>query len=137
LRLQLKKDDGLTLVEVIATVILMFIILPSIAAVYMNAAKMSEIGLHRLRCLGLARQEVEFRKSEGFEYLRDVYLQGAPTAVISQPNFADSNIDLETYLEMTTISYEETVLDAIRLSVVARDNLASVEIYAIVVSGGY
>lgn len=137
-----QNNEGFTLVEVIATIIVMMLLLPAISTAYLTAARASEFTLHRLRCLGIARQEMELRKSDGYDYLMENYVEGEePPYVLVQNNFGDSGIDLETTLEETELTYtdesETHTVPALRVKVNAKDNVANVEMYAIVVSGGY
>ena len=132
-------NEGFTLIEVIATIMVMMLLLPAISTTYLTAARASEFALHRLRCLGIARQEMELRKSEGYDVLSEnEQLVTGTIANIKQDNFGESGINLNTTLEEITIEDEGlgAPLPALRVTVNASDSTANVEMYAIIVSGG-
>jgi prepilin-type N-terminal cleavage/methylation domain-containing protein len=124
------NDQGFTLVEIIAVLVILMLVLPAIYTSYTTAARTSELALLRLRCLGIARQELEYQKSLGYEDL----LTKLKQLPIKQPDYGESGIDVVTTLESTTV--EETS-NAVRVTVEASRLSVSVELVALVVEGGF
>lgn len=135
----LYKDEGITLLEIIATLLVIAFLMPAVYMSYATMARASETNLLRLRCLGIARQELELRKSEGYDKLEELFTGEETEVVIEQENFGDSGINLITTIEKTTVTDIDEVytVDAMRVSVIAAAKSTAATVYAIVVPGGY
>jgi prepilin-type N-terminal cleavage/methylation domain-containing protein len=128
------NDQGFTLVEIIAVLVILMLVLPAIYTSYTTAARTSELALLRLRCLGIARQELEYQKSLGYEDL----LTKVEQLPIKQPDYGESGIDVVTTLKSTTVdTATKGTSNAVLVTVEASRLSVSVELVALVVKGGF
>lgn len=129
------NDDGVTLLEVIATLVVLSLILPAIYTAYSTVVRSSELSLARLSCISAARHEIENLKAIGY------------TALLADLN-AGTNPDhaaITTGVEVTTAmqkvqveSPENHILaDALHITVTAKKGSVSLPFDFYVVEGGY
>jgi prepilin-type N-terminal cleavage/methylation domain-containing protein len=129
------NDKGFTLVEIIAVLVILMLVLPAIYTSYTTAARTSELALLRLRCLGIARQELEYRKSLGYDKLNTGLDDEQPKV---ESFTTPDGIKVVTTLESTTVDTDtEKDSNAVRVTVEAGTRSMNVEIVALVVEGGF
>lgn len=130
-------DAGVTLLEVLATLVILALILPAIYTTYITIIRSSETALTRLRCVNMARQEVEARKAEGFEAIWDqidAIESTSLTPLVSVPD-----IQIATTAQRTTLLAPDNVktIPALRLSVTAVKDRVSTTLDFMMVQEGY
>jgi hypothetical protein len=88
-----------------------------------------------LRCLGIARQELEYRKSLGYDKLNTGLDDEQPKV---ESFTTPDGIKVVTTLESTTVDTDtEKDSNAVRVTVEAGTRSMNVEIVALVVEGGF
>lgn len=133
----LAGDTGLTLLEVVLTLLVLGLILPAVFTAYMTATRASELTLARLRCISVGRQEVETMKATGFGELwasaGDDFAR-----ITAETDYRGTGVSVSTDIRRQTLEAEDGVTaDAVHMRIEASKGSVTVPFDFLLVAGGY